>query len=336
VAIDVHSHYVPPHLIEDLEIRAREFNLAVVHGQGCRCAVHFDNGPKLRPFFPELVEPLDARLKAMDRIGIDHAVLSAWADLFAPHFSAAEGAVWHGFLNGHLRRIRDKHPDRFSYLASLPLPHSEAAAQILEEEVTRHGAAGAVIPANVSDVNLGEFDLEAFWRTAAALDVGVFIHPVQAIPQTRSAKFGLTQTVQYTADTTLTAGSIIMSGVLDRHPDLRLLLSHGGGSLPFLIGRFDCMHDRMDKSQQHNTAKEKPSAYLRRFYYDTIVHDPNILAWLVSRVSAARVVLGSDYSFPPADRDPVGSVRAAALQAGEQSLLLEGNAKRLFPTLKRI
>ena len=111
--------------------------------------------------------------------------------------------------------------------------------------------------------------LDPFWQKAVDLDVGVFIHPVQAVPLRRSAKFGLTQIAQYTSDTTMMVGSIIMSGVLDRFPTLRLLLSHGGGGVPYLIGRFDCMHERMDKIGQGNVAKAPPSAYLKRFYYDS-------------------------------------------------------------------
>jgi aminocarboxymuconate-semialdehyde decarboxylase len=106
--------------------------------------------------------------------------------------------------------------------------------------------------------------------------------------------------------------------------------------VPYLIGRFDCMHGRMDKIGQGNVAKAPPSAYLKRFYYDTIVHDPEILRWLASRVSASRVVLGSDYSFPPADRDPVATVRRAEFTAAEERAILEENALALFPALPRI
>jgi aminocarboxymuconate-semialdehyde decarboxylase len=220
-------------------------------------------------------------------------------------------------------------------LASVPLPHAEAAAAELERAVRELGAVGAVIAANVNDVNLGELDLDTFWQKAVDLDVGVFIHPVQAVPLKRSAKFGLSQIAQYTSDTTMTVGSLIMSGVLDRFPSLRLLLSHGGGGVPYLIGRFDCMHERMDRVGQGDVAKQAPSAYLTRFYYDTILHDPAILHWLASRVSVARVVLGSDYSFPPADRDPVATVRRAGFTPAEERAILEDNALSLFPALPR-
>ena len=333
--IDVHAHYVPPHLLGALEARSKDFGLTLQHGPSCQCAIHFDNGPKIRPFFTELVEPLDKRLTAMDATGVTRQVLSSWCDIFGPHLDRTTAARWHRFLNEQLARLCEQYPDRFSMLASVPLPYADESVAELDYAVHSLGAVGAVIAGNVSDVNLGELELDPFWQKAVDLDVGVFIHPVQAVPLRRSARFGLTQIAQYTSDTTMTVGSIIMSGVLDRFPDLRLLLSHGGGGVPYLIGRFDCMHERMDKIGQGNVAKAAPSGYLTRFYYDTIVHDPEILRWLASRVSAARVVLGSDYSFPPADRDPVTTVRRAGFTAAEERAILEENALALFPALPR-
>lgn len=219
-------------------------------------------------------------------------------------------------------------------LASVPLPYADEAAAELDYAVKELGAVGAVVAANVEGKNLGELDLDAFWKTATDLDVGVFIHPVQAQPNPRSAKFGLSQIAQYTVDTTLCVGSLIGTGLLDRFPTLRLLLSHGGGTFPFLTGRFDCMHERMDRAAQGDVAQQAPSAYLKRFYYDTILHDPSILRWLAERVSVDRIALGSDYSFPPADLDPLATVRAAGFSAAEIRAIAEDNPRKLFPLLK--
>src|SRR5580704_14311103 len=333
--IDVHAHYVPPHLLDALEGRAKDFGLTLQHGPNCQCAIHFDNGPKIRPFFIELMEPVDKRLAAMDATGVSRQVLSSWCDIFGPHLDRAAASRWHRFLNEQLARLCEQHPDRFSLLASVPLPYPDESVAELDYGVRALGAVGAVIPANVSDVNLGDLDLDPFWQKAVDLDIGVFIHPVQAVPGKRVTKYGLTQIVQYTSDTSMTVGSIIMSGVLDRFPGLRLLLSHGGGGVPYLIGRFDCMHGRMDKAGQGNVAKAPPSAYLKRFFYDTILHDPETLHWLASRVSVARLVLGSDYSFPPADRDPVATVRRAGFTPAEKRAILGENALSLFPALPR-
>ena len=333
MATDVHAHYVPPEIIDALAVRGHEFGVTLQPTSSCLCALHFDKGPKLRPFFKDLIEPLAKRLGAMDATGVDRQILSGWADMFAPHLIGSQAIAWHQFLNESLARVSSLYPSRFSLLASVPLPDAEASARALEHAVLELGAVGAVIPANLADVNLGDLLLDPFWQTAVNLDVGVFIHPVQAVPFKRSSKYALTQVVQYTSDTSMTAGSIMLSGVLDRFPKLRLLLAHGGGGLPYLIGRFDCMHERMDRAHQGDVAKKSPSHYLKSFFYDTIVHDPAILRWLATRVSVGRIVMGSDYSFPPADRDPVGTVRRAGFDSFDENAILSGNALELFPAL---
>jgi aminocarboxymuconate-semialdehyde decarboxylase len=332
--IDVHAHYVPPSVLDSVERRAHEFGLSVVkHPPSCTCAFHFDYGLKVRPFFPKLVEPLTERLETMSRQGIDRQVLSSWADIFAYGLRREHAKPWHRFLNHHLADLCASQTQRFSMLASVPLPYAEEAASELEYAVKQFGAVGAVVAANVEGKNLGECDLDAFWQMAVTLNIGVFIHPVQAQPVPRSAKFGLSQIVQYTVDTTLCVGSLIGAGVLDRFPTLRLLLSHGGGAFPYLTGRFDCMHERMDRAAQGDIARQPPSAYLKRFYYDTILHDPSILRWLAERVSVGRIALGSDYSFPPADLDPLATIRRAGFSDVDIRAIAEDTPRALFPML---
>lgn len=334
MAIDVHAHYVPQSILETIDARARDFGITVVrHPPACSCALHFDHGLKVRPFFPKLVESEDARLRSMATSGVDRQVLSMWADIFGYGMEPAKNRAWHRYLNEHVAALCAARPSQFSMLASLPLQDPQAAAAELEFAVRELGAVGAVVSANVAGVNLGELALDPLWRMAVDLDVGVFIHPVQAQPDARVARFALSQIAQYTFDTTLCVGSLIFGGVMDRFPTLRLLLSHGGGAVPYLSGRFDCMHVRMDRAGQGDVAELPPSAYLDRFYYDTILHDPSILAWLASRVSVAQIVLGSDDSFPPADHDPRGSVRLAGFSDSERRAIEEENPRRLFPAL---
>jgi len=150
----------------------------------------------------------------------------------------------------------------------------------------------------------------------------------------RAAKFGLQQSVQYTFDTTLAAVSLIFSGVLDRFPSLTLVLSHGGGAYPYLAGRFDIMHARMDKAAQGDVARNIPSSYAPLMVYDTIVHAPKPLRFLADLVGIDRLALGSDYSFPPADLSPLASVKAAGFSRADIQTIVEENPRRLFPRLK--
>lgn len=330
--IDCHAHYVPRRILDVLEEHASDYGLSLVK-RPPSCAIHFDYGLKLRPFFPKLIEDVGQRLETMTRQGVDRQVLSLWADVFGYGLPQPAACRWHRLLNESLAQLCGSHDARFSMLASVPLPHAAEAARELEFAVNQLGALGAVVAANVEGVNLGEVALDEFWSAAVALDVPVFIHPTQPVPAPRTSKFGLATIAQYTFDTTLCAGSLIFGGVMDRYPGLRILLSHGGGSFPWLAGRFDCMHERMDRKDQGDIAREPPSRYLRRFHYDTILHDARALRWLVDVVSLERVVLGSDYSFPPADLDPVGSVRKLGLGEAGARRILEDNPRALFTRL---
>jgi len=330
--IDVHAHYVPHRIIATLEERAKDFGLSLVKTP-LQCAIHFDYGLKVRPFFPKLIEPVNARLDAMAGQGVTCQVLSVWPDIFAYGLPSAVAARWHRLLNESLSELCHRHPKKFALFASVPLPDAAAAAREAEFAMKQLGAAGLVIASNVEGVNLGELDLDEFWHAAVVLDAPVFIHPVQAMPTPRTAKFALVQIAQYTFDTTLCVGSLIFSGVLDRFPGLRVVLARGGGAFPYLLGRFACMHARMDRAAQGDVAAAMPSAYVRRFHYDTILHNPMHLRWLAEAVSVERLVLGSDYSFPPADLDPVGTVRNAGFSDMETAKILDYNARELMPRL---
>jgi aminocarboxymuconate-semialdehyde decarboxylase len=157
---------------------------------------------------------------------------------------------------------------------------------------------------------------------------------VMSTPAPRAAKFALAQIAQYTFDTTLGVGSLMFSGVLDRFPALSLILSHGGGALPYLIGRFDLMHQRMDRAAQGDVAMKPPSAYARLMAYDSIVHSSKSLRFLADVVGLDQVVLGSDYSFPPADLHPLASLEAADFSRAEIAAVADVNPRRLFKRLK--
>jgi aminocarboxymuconate-semialdehyde decarboxylase len=328
--IDVHAHYLPGRILEVLERESARYGVSVAeHPPTCQKCLRFEYGLQVRPFFPKLIEPVEQRLESMRRTGIDRQILSVWTDIFGYGLPAGKGGEWHRLLNELLQETCEKTPAAFSWLASGALPDASRAAKELERAVKQAGAVGAVTATNVEGANLGELPLDEYWAAAVELDVPVFLHPAQPAPAPRTGKFALNQIVQYTYDTTLCVGSLISSGVLDRFPKLRLILSHGGGALPYLIGRFDCMHGRSDKSQGI-VAQRQPSEYLRSMWYDTILHDPQALRYLAQRVKTDRIVLGSDDSFPPADRDPLASLRAAGFDAADTRRITEENPRELF------
>lgn len=330
MAIDAHAHYFPASVLDVLDDRGREFGINVL-GQAPACArcLQFAYGLRVRPFPQKLVEDPSERIARMDGQGITRQLLSTWTDIFGYGLPAAEGARWHRLLNDSMAEWCASNSDRFSWMASGALPDAASAARELERSV-QNGAVAAVVAANVEGTNLGELDLDEFWAAAVALGVPVFIHPAQPDPTPRTGFFALNPIAQYTFDTTLAVGSLIASGVFDRFPGLQVLLSHGGGTFPYLHGRFDCLHTRSDHGQTKITAQHKPSDYLSRLYYDTLVHSPAVLRFLAELVGTDRLVLGTDDSFPPADFDPLGSVRAAGFDAATVAKIAEENPRALF------
>jgi aminocarboxymuconate-semialdehyde decarboxylase len=333
VPIDVHAHYVPPQLIDAVATRGKDVGVQLVPSVGAPPALHFDYGFKVRPFFPRLVEPVAQRRAWLDAQGIDRQIVGTWPDIFGYGLAPDACVAWHRILNDTLAAWCADNSDRFAWIASVPLIRAEAAGEEAERAASL-GAIGVIISSNIENVNLGELPLDAFWRKLETLDLPVLIHPVLVAPAPRAAKFALAQVAQYTFDTTLGIGSVLMSGVLDRFPRLKLVLAHGGGAYPYLAGRFDVMHRRMDRAAQGDVASRTPSAYAAQMTYDSIVHAPKALRFLIDLVGLDNVVLGTDYSFPPADMEPLALLRSAGLSAAGIEAIADANPRRVFSRLR--
>lgn len=331
--IDTHAHYVPPQLLTTIASDGHHIGVSL-DTSASTPALHFGYGFKARPFFPKLIEPVSQRLNWMDEHGIDVQIVGTWPDIFGYGLGIDECLVWHQMLNDTLAEWCAENGGRFAWVGSVPLVSAEAARKELTRAMTL-GACGIIIPANVENVNLGELSLDSFWREAEAAGVPIMVHPVMVGSVPRAAKFGLTQVAQYTFDTTLGVGSILMSGVLDRFPRLKLVLSHGGGAFPYLAGRFDIMHERMDRVAQGDVAVKIPSAYASQMTYDSIVHAPKALRFLIEMVGVDNVVLGTDYSFPPADMNPLAFLRATGLSSGDSTAIADENPRRVFAKVRQ-
>jgi aminocarboxymuconate-semialdehyde decarboxylase len=324
--IDMHAHYVPPKALSVLERDASPYGLQLIEAAGGGRCVHFTYGLTLRPFFSRLLD-LEERWQVMAQEGVDRQILSVWADLFGYGMPAAEGARWHRLLNESLCEVVQQHPQRLSALASVPLQDAERAARELEYGIRQCGAVGGVIAASVDGTNLGEASLDEFWAVATELHVPLFLHPTQPVPATRTRQHGMQQVIQYIYDTTATVGSLIFSGVLDRFPELTLILSHGGGFFPYQIGRFDRIYRNLEAP---TVPSQAPSAYRRRFFYDTILHDAAALRYLRDRVGSDRLLLGTDYPFPVDEPAPVHLLEQAGCTGDELAQVGGGTAHRLF------
>ena len=324
--VDIHAHYVPPKILDALDQDPSHYGAhleAAPGGARCLC---FNYGLTIRPFFHRLLD-LEERWEEMARQGVDRQVLSVWADLFGAGMPPEEGARWHRLMNDRLCETVQQHSQRLSMLASVPLQDADRGAKELEYGVNQCGAVGGVVAASVDGTNLGESPLDNFWAAAVELDVPIFIHPTQPVPAARTQNFGLNVIVQYIYDSTVTVGSLIFSGVMDRFPNLKIILSHGGGFMPYQIGRFDRIYRNLESPE---TPAQPPSAYLNRFWYDTVVHLPAALGFLRGLVGTERILLGTDYPFPVDDPTPLQNIQKAGFSADEVAEISGRNAQQLF------
>jgi aminocarboxymuconate-semialdehyde decarboxylase len=212
--------------------------------------------------------------------------------------------------------------DRVAVLGAAPEMTADALRAAMDS-----GLAGVEVTARVDGDYLGADRFAPFWAAAQETGALVFVHP-----STRGfsgpGDFYLWNTVGNPVETTITAAHLVMAGVLERHPDLRVLLAHGGGAVLGLRGRLRHAHEHLGAAR---TALNEPvDDSLRRLYFDTVVFDPAILRAVVEFAGADHVLAGSDHPFDMGDPDPTATVRAAGLDPADEAAILGGNAERLL------
>ncbi len=325
-AVDIHAHCVPPRVLHVLERHADTYGVRV-QASARGCCLHFAYGLTLRPLFPRLLD-LDERLRMMEMQGIERQILSVWTDLHGYGLEPSTGARWHRLLNEALTEITQRYPERFAALVSVPLQDAARAATELAYGVRQCGAVGGIIATNIEGRNLDDPALDELWSAAVELQVPLFLHPVQPMPTSRTERYYLNAIAYYIYDSTVTVGALLFSGVLDRFPTLQLILPHGGGFYTYQVGRFDIAYTNVEQLRQR--IAHPPSAYLRRFYYDTVVHHPTALQFLSTLVGCDRLLLGSDYPFPMATAEPLQLLSRAGLDPADIAAITAGNARMVF------
>jgi aminocarboxymuconate-semialdehyde decarboxylase len=328
VITDVHAHLLLPAVQEQVEQRAPELvaEAAALEKRRNGLASLQTNGRMIGERIGKLVDP-GARLAAMDAQGIDRQWVSPSPNHFYPW--APEGlAVW---TAAEANRLVAEHvaaaPDRLIGLGLVPLQHPERIVELLDDAVLGRGLAGVEISSFAGDVELSDERLEPFWARAAELGCIVFLHPFGCSLDERLDKFYLSNTVGQPVENAVALSHLIFSGVLDRHPGLRIVAAHGGGYLPTAIGRSDRAWAVRPEARG---CEHAPSTYLSKIWYDTVVHDARALRALVEVVGASQVVLGSDFPFDMGLDDPVADVRAAGLPDSVVAAILGQNADALL------
>lgn len=278
--------------------------------------------------YPRSAMDLDLRFADLARAGIDLQVISPSPHFFLYDEPAAVTAATSAIVNDELIALARAHPDRFLVLGTVPLQDPLRAVAELERILRQDCVRGVIIGTNIQGANLDNPALEPFWEAAAALDAFILVHPHKIAGADRMGSYYLKNVIGNPLETTIAAGCLLYSGVLDRHPTLKLCLSHGGGFLPYQAGRF--RHGWNVRPQDRGKAVNGLEAGLDRLLYDTILHDVENLRFLVEQAGPGRVMLGSDYPFDMGTLDGVRQVRQLALGNEVESALLQGTARRLL------
>lgn len=265
-------------------------------------------------------------LEDMDTRGINMSVITSstvlqgtsWAspedDLSLCQRSNDQSAQW-----------AQTHPNRLIGSMVLPLQAPDLALR----EIERGKALGLkVINASSSynGIYLGDPLYAEFWAEMARSKLVVWIHP-EGVRDTWFQRYGLWNSLGQSIEETRCMASLIYEGVMTRHPDLKVVIAHGGGYFPHYMGRVDRNAANRPDSVRHLEGA-RPSDLLDRFFYDTCVYDPQVLRVLIERVGVSRLVMGSDY--PVGEKNPVAWLQEAGLAGADLAAVAGGNAARLL------
>jgi aminocarboxymuconate-semialdehyde decarboxylase len=325
VIVDVHVHYVSPTAVDTARRRPDTYGVRRLPGDGVRLQI--GDEPPTRPLLPALYT-LDLHAKFFAQQGIDTAVFGPLMDIAGYSLPPPQGAAWSRLQNEALAAALREAPGAHRGLATVPLQDAATAAAELRHAVRELGLRGAMVDPNALGRPLGDAAFDPFWEAAADLAAPVVLHPFRLEAVERFGRHYLHNLVGYPFETTLAAASLIFGGTLDRFPGLAVVLVHGGGFLPYHIGRFDRAHETRPEARVNDAGL--PSRYLRRFRYDTLVQRPDALRYLVQLVGHDRVMLGSDHPFWMGDPDPLRIVREADLDPSARAAIFGENAAQLF------
>jgi aminocarboxymuconate-semialdehyde decarboxylase len=330
--IDIHAHYYPEAYLDIIAAEGGPFGAEVkrsVSGISVRIGPLFA-GPLHSRFIN-----LDERLETMNRQGIEMQALS----LTQPMVYFAEPALSRRLavaFNDAIAEAHETHPTRFCGLAILPMQHVETALAELERVATLPGIRGVYMATYIDGKELSDPYFWPVYERIESLGLPVFLHPVNVIGMTdRLARYFLSNLLGNPFDTTIAASQLVFGGVLDRFPKLNFVLPHGGGALPFLLGRIE--HGWRVRPECRHLG-QSPREYMSRFYFDTITHSGEALRYLIDLVGPDRVLLGSDYCFDMGYEEPITTFDAGSeLSVEDRKKVLSGNAERLLkiPPAKR-
>ncbi len=326
--VDIHCHYLNrdaaaklAHLnpsqyepsVKFASQLTREVNVKQMH----------DRAPKL--------STIEVRIADMDRMGIDIQAVCPAPQQTYYWTEPGLGLEVSRIINDRLAQIVATWPDRFVALGTVPLQNVELAVAELERCVKQLGLRGVEINPNVAGRELTDpsLNLDRFFAKARELDIVIFMHPIGFTQGDRLMDHYLNNLIGNPLDTTVGTSHLIFGGVMERHPGLKIVLPHAGGFLGHYWARMD--HGWRARPDCRTVIKKPPTSYLKKFFFDTITFDPEMLGNLIDKFGAAQVLLGTDYPFDMGEEDPVGLINSVPrLSPADKQKIMGETAARLL------
>jgi len=328
-AIDIHTHVEFADTASILKKKYTEeemFSRFVVPTTGARSA-QINRG-----LMPGLREPLrdpQRKIHDMEERKLAFSVLSSTPFAFYYEIEDDLAVELATFQNDQLAEMVKKYPDSFAAMATLPLQVPQAAHQELERAINKLGLRGIEIGSHVRERELGD---QVFWPIYALLEksgLPMFIHPHHVAGMDRLQNFYLNNLIGNPLDTTIAAANLIFSGVLEKYPNLKVILAHGGGQLPYIFGRLE--HGYQVRPECQETVHHSPRQFLKNFYCDIITHSQEALSYLISLVGSDHVLLGTDYPYDMGNHQPVETVsQLSGITEKDRRKIMRENAIALF------
>ncbi len=304
---DFHTHFIPNDVLDWLKENKNIVNAEWIKKENNKEDFLFINqkwGFELKKTFIDF----DFYMHNQEKANVTHSMISAIPQLFLYDFPTKIGIEMSRIYNQSLARLVSLSPDKLSAVGTVPLAHPEKAAEILHEAMNI-GLKGAIIGPGINQHMLSDRFFQPFFEEANRLKAIIFIHPLLC-EDPRLKRRMMPNLIGVPWETTVCATDVLLSGMIDQYPNVKILFAHGGGFMPYQIGRLGKGYEQWE--QVSSNLQAPPAEYLRRFWYDTVLWDQDSLDFLVKKVGEDRVVAGSDYPFdlcvwPPKEMNDKGA-----------------------------